>query len=336
MVGPSDGKRTIALAGSSEAKGGRRSLRDASRRRLGFGVPPDSLAGRVAIVTGGASGIGRATARLLAASGSHVFAADVQHTPERESGVVAVHCDVRREADVASVVARAHAEHGRLDIFVSNAGADLKKQITDVSEKEWDCCIDTTLKGAFFAAKHAIPIMRESGGGAILCTSSNAGLLPRAADPVYCVAKAALIAFVKSVALCHAADRIRVNAICPGPVERTGLIEQVLSCASDREKAAQAIVASAPLAEAHGRMISPEEIAQAITFLVSDAASMITGAVLAVDGGKSLGLPPGRALPVSGTRFSEIRNLAPHRCADGELESNLVHSSSEGGRARKP
>jgi NAD(P)-dependent dehydrogenase (short-subunit alcohol dehydrogenase family) len=260
-------------------------------------------------VTGGASGIGRATARLLAARGAHVFAADVRRASGRESGVVDVHCDVRCEADVAAVVTRAHARHERLDIFVSNAGADLKKQITEVSENEWDCCIDTTLKGAFFAAKHAIPIMREGGGGTILCTSSNAGLLPRAADPVYCVAKAALIAFVKSVALCHAADRIRVNTICPGPVERTGLMEAVLSDAADREKAAQAIVASAPLAEAHGRMIAPEEVAEAIAFLVSDAASMITGAVLALDGGKSLGLPPDRVLPEPDAQHSEIRNL---------------------------
>src|SRR5258708_27364332 len=134
--------------------------------------------------------------------------------------------------------------------------------------------------------------MRSGGGGSIVNVASNAGLLPRAHDPVYSVSKAALIAFTKGLALCHARDKIRVNAVCPGPVQGTRMMEADLDRASDREAAVRTLLTASPLARAHARMIAPEEVAEAGLYLVSDASLMVTGTALAIDGGKSLGVPP--------------------------------------------
>jgi len=260
---------------------------------------PDTpqLRDRVAVITGAASGIGRATALLFARHGARVIVGDYDPLPENdrlfgEAGIVQSACDVRSEDQVAALIDRAFHEGGRLDILVNNAGVGLVKQITDVTEAEWDACLDTNLKGAFLASKHAIRRMQSGHGGAIVNVASNAGLLPRAHDPVYSVSKAALIALTKSLALCHARDRIRVNAVCPGPVEATRMMDADLDRASDRETAVRNLMAASPLAQAHVRMITPEEIAQAVLYLVSDAALMVTGTALAIDGGKSLGVPP--------------------------------------------
>jgi NAD(P)-dependent dehydrogenase (short-subunit alcohol dehydrogenase family) len=254
------------------------------------------LTNKRAVVTGGASGIGRATARLLAASGARVFVGDLRLRDENRDeftrlGIVERQCDVRREEDVRGLIEAACAETGRLDILVNNAGIGLVKPITEVTEAEWDACVDTNLKGAFFGCKHAIPRMRAR-GGAIINVSSNAGLLPRAHDPVYSISKMALVALTRSLALCHSTDRIRINAVCPGPVEETGMMDADLAAAADVEALRRQFIAASPLARAHGRMISPEEVAQAILYLASDAAAMVTGTAVAIDGGKSLGVPP--------------------------------------------
>jgi NAD(P)-dependent dehydrogenase (short-subunit alcohol dehydrogenase family) len=256
-----------------------------------------SLAGRVAIITGGASGIGRATALMLASAGARVFVGDVQQPSENtarftEHGIRALACDVRRDADIQQLVDQATGDTDRLDIVVSNAGIGLVKQIPDVNEAEWDSVLDTNFKATFLLARHAIPHLRAAGGGAIVVTSSNAGILPRAHDPVYSTSKMALLGMVRSLALCHARDRIRVNAVCPGPVGDTGMMNADLAVAADREATAAKFIAASPLAKAYGRMITPEEVAQAILYLVSDAAAMVTGTAIAIDGGKSLGVPP--------------------------------------------
>jgi NAD(P)-dependent dehydrogenase (short-subunit alcohol dehydrogenase family) len=254
------------------------------------------FSGRVAIITGGASGIGRATALLLARHGARVFAGDLHPRGENaaqfaELGITDMACDVRNESQVAALVAEADAA-GRLDIVVSNAGVDLDKQLPDVSEAEWDLCWDTNLKGSFFLCKHAIPHLRAAGGGSVIFTASNAGLLPRAHDPVYSTSKAALVALAKSLALSHAPDRIRFNAVCPGPVSGTRIIEAGLQAAGDPDAARRQFIAASPLARAAGRMITPEEVAEAILYLASDASAMVTGTALRIDGGKSLGVPP--------------------------------------------
>ena len=252
---------------------------------------------RVAVVTGGATGIGRATAVLLAEQGVKVFVGDydpVGTATEENSGlgITELRCDVRVEADVKRLIDRAVSDGGGLDILINNAGIGMVKQITDVTEEEWDACLDTNLKGAFLATKHAIPHMRQRGGGSIVNMASNAGILPRAHDPVYSTSKGALVAFTKSIALCHSIDRIRVNAVCPGPVGDTRMMNADLDKASDRAATSEQIIAASPIARVSQRMISPREVAEAILYLVSDASAMVTGTCIAIDGGKSLGVPP--------------------------------------------
>lgn len=258
---------------------------------------PPPLADRVAVVTGGSTGIGHATAMLLAEHGAKVFVGDFDPVPVSSEefatcGITEMKCDVRVEADVKRLIDRAVSAGGGLDILVNNAGIGMVKQITEVSEEEWDACLDTNLKGAFLASKHAIPHMRRRGGGSIVNTVSNAGLLPRAHDPVYSTSKGALVAFTKSIALCHSIDRIRVNAVCPGPVGDTRMMNADLDKATDRAASIKQFIAASPIARVSGRMISPREVAEAILYLVSDASLMVTGTCIAIDGGKSLGVPP--------------------------------------------
>ncbi len=258
---------------------------------------PATLSGRVAVITGGASGIGRATAILLAQHGARVFVGDFRLSSESEhalhaQGITASACDVRNVADLQRLIDGAATSAGRLDILINNAGIGLVKQIQAVSEEDWDNCLDTNFKAAFFGAKFAIPYLITAGGGSIVNTASNAGLLPRAHDPVYSISKMALVGLTKSLALCHSKDRIRVNAVCPGPVIDTGMMNADLTAAFDPTATANQFIAASPLAKAHGRMIRPEEVAEAILYLVSDAACMVTGTAIAIDGGKSLGVPP--------------------------------------------
>ena len=255
------------------------------------------LAGRVAVVTGGASGIGRATAVRLAQAGARVTACDLRVRPENEAvfGPLAIMqraCDVRDLAQLQQVIDAAAFRGGRLDILVNNAGITMVKPVPEVSEEDWDRCLDTNLKAAFFGVKFAIPHMRRGGGGAIVNMASNAGLLPRAHDPVYSISKLALVGLTKSLALSHAPDRIRVNCVCPGPVAHTDIMDDDLAVQPDPAAAARKSIAASPLAKAWDRMMTPEEIAEAVFYLVSDAAMMVTGTSLAIDGGKSLGVPP--------------------------------------------
>ncbi len=256
-----------------------------------------NLASRGAVVTGGASGIGRATAILLARHGARVVVGDMRPRADNEPlfsglGIRQLACDVRSEADVERLMGTAVEAAGRLDILVNNAGIGLVKQITDVTEAEWDRVLDTNLKAAFLGCKHAIPRMREAGGGSIVNIASNAGLLPRAHDPVYSISKAALVALTRSLALCHAPDKIRVNCVCPGPVGDTGMMNADIAAAADPDALVRQMIGASPLARAHNRMITPDEVAQAVLYLVSDAAAMVTGTAVAIDGGKSLGVPP--------------------------------------------
>ena len=261
-------------------------------------TPVSNSVALTVVITGGECGIGRAVARLFARQGQSVFVGDVRLRDENRAefarqGITSLLCDVRRERDVQTLIDLAVQQTGRVDLLVNNAGVGLVKQITEVTEEEWDRCLGTNLKGAFFGCKHAIPAMKRQGGGAIVNIASNAGLLPRTHDPVYSISKQALVALTKSLALCHAPDRIRVNAVCPGPVGETDMVDNEIRESSDPAAARRRLIAASPMAAAYGRMGNPEEIAQAVAYLASEAAAMVTGTCLAIDGGKSLGVPPG-------------------------------------------
>jgi len=257
------------------------------------------LAGRVAVVTGGATGIGRATAHALAEAGAavHLAVRDVTRGRGVADAATARGLDVRVvEMDVtdAGSVAGAFAAldgAGRLDIVVNNAGIPMVGRVEALSEADWDACLDTDLKGPFLVARQAIPRLRSVGGGVIVNVASNAGLVARADEPAYSTAKAGLLMLTRSLALAHAEDRIRVNAVCPGPVGDTGIMDRNLAEAPDPATALASYLGKAPLAAAWGRLIEPDEVAAVIRFLCSDAAAMITGAVVAVDGGKSAAGP---------------------------------------------
>lgn len=256
------------------------------------------LAGRVAVVTGGASGIGLATARILAADGAIVYLAvrDLERgrrASDATPGTVDIRV-VRMDVTDGGSIRQAFAEidvTGRLDIVVNNAGIDTVGRVEELSDAAWDRCLATNLTGPFLVTREAIPRLRRSGGGAIVNVASNAGLIARADEPAYSTAKAGLLMLTRSLALAHAADRIRVNAVCPGPVGGTGIMDRNLAEAADPSAALESYLARAPLAAALGRLIEPGEVAAAIRFLCSDAATMITGATLAVDAGKSAAGP---------------------------------------------
>jgi NAD(P)-dependent dehydrogenase (short-subunit alcohol dehydrogenase family) len=258
------------------------------------------LAGRVAVVTGGATGIGLATARALATSGSVVYLGVRDLDRGREAAATSrgerldlrvVHMDVTDARSVGAAFGEIDNDAGRLDILVNNAGIDLVGRVEDLTDEEWERCLGTNLTGPFLVARQAIPRMRRTGGGSIVNVASNAGLVARAEEPAYSAAKAGLLMLTRSMALAHAADRIRVNAVCPGPVGDTEIMDRNLARASDPAAALASYLAKAPLAAALGRLIEPGEVAAAIRFLCSDAAAMITGATLAIDGGKSAAGP---------------------------------------------
>ena len=255
------------------------------------------LDGSVAVITGGSRGIGRATALLLAEHGARVTIGDLTLDTANEKsfaelGIRQQVCDVRKLDSLRGLIDGAATDGGRLDILVNNAGIVMVGQVDEIEEADWDRCLDTNLKAAFFGVKYAVPHMRKVGGGAIVNTASNAGILPRAHDPVYSTSKLALTGMTRSLALCHGSDKIRINAVCPGPVSDTGIMNADLATQADREAAVKQFIHASPIARASGRMITPEEVAQAILYLVSDAAQMVTGTMIAIDGGKSLGVPP--------------------------------------------
>jgi NAD(P)-dependent dehydrogenase (short-subunit alcohol dehydrogenase family) len=238
--------------------------------------------GRVAIVTGAASGVGRETTRLLTEAGASVVAVDVAETVARlESERVAPlagDASVAQTADRA--VAAARERFGRLDVLVNNAAMILYKGILDTDEAEWDRLFAVNVRSMFLHCRAAIPVMREAGGGAIVNTASISGVVGLAGQAAYAASKGAVVMLTRQLAVEFAPARIRVNAVGPGAID-TPFLRQFVDAQPDPAAVADAIAASHPL----GRMAQAEEIARAILFLSSDAAAFITGAVLMADGG---------------------------------------------------
>ena len=238
------------------------------------------LHNKIAIVTGAASGIGKAAAALFRAEGATVLAADVA------AGDGVIGADAGNEADVAELVDRAVRDHGGLDIFFANAGiSGGLASIFEQSVEDWQEILRVNLIGPFLAIRHAAPAMKERGGGSIVCTASVAGLRAGAGGPAYSASKAGVIQLVRVAATQLCGANIRVNAICPGLIE-TGMTRGLYDMARAAGKEDQ-IGHLNPLK----RGGVPDEIARAALFLASDESSYVNGEALVVDGGLSASHP---------------------------------------------
>ena len=238
------------------------------------------LAGKVAIVTGAASGIGEASAALFAAEGAIVIGADIAAS----EGVVAA--DAGRDEDVRGLVETAVRDHGGLDIFFANAGVSGGlASVFEQSAEDWQEILRINLIGPFLAIKHAAPHIKERGGGSIVCTASVAGIRSGAGGPAYSASKAGVISLVKTAAQQLSGSNVRVNAICPGLIE-TGMTEFVYERA--RAKGQEQMLGHLNPMKRGG---APDEIANAALFLASDESSYVNGHALVVDGGLSSSHP---------------------------------------------
>ena len=249
------------------------------------------MMGKTALVTGGGSGIGRSTAVAFAAAGANVVVADVDEAGGKETvgliqaaqdTAVFVTADVSKTSDVESMVDAAVAAYGGLDCAFNNAGVQgALSQTAECTEENWDLITGINLKGVWLCMKYEIAQMLKNGGGAIVNNSSNFGLVGSIGMPAYSAAKHGLIGLTKTAALEYARSGIRVNAVCPGPVQ-TPLVDKVLSAQPDL---ADGIIESIREREPIGRFGQPEEIATAVVWLCSPEASFVVGAILPVDGG---------------------------------------------------
>ena len=247
------------------------------------------FAGKKVFISGGATGIGKATAVLFAEQGAVVtiFDRDIENGEKclqkiLNSGGRGIFTsgNLIYPEEVEKAVEQSWHTFGGIDILINNAGVESPYSVHEMPVEEWDRVLAINLRGMYLMAKAVIPIMKKSGGGAIVNTASISGLLGWPLSAAYCASKGGVIQLTKQMAVDYAQDNIRVNCIAPGTT-LTPLIERIFQKESDPEEAKRQIAQRHPL----GRFAQPEEIAQAILFLASDDASFITGAVLPVDGG---------------------------------------------------
>ena len=241
------------------------------------------LQGKVAAITGGGMGLGQASATLFAAEGARVVVGEINTAAGQETvnrikadggEAVLVEIDVRKAQDAERLTRTAVETFGKLDILVNNVGVQVNKDVVDTSEEEWDFVVDTNLKSMFLCSKYAVAQMRQQGGGNIICISSLSGLVGNGLQASYNASKHGVIGLVRSMAVDHAGDNIRVNAVCPGSMNTPMMLT------IPEEKLA-------PYRKANllKRFAEPMEVAQALLFLASDEASFVTGSALVADGG---------------------------------------------------
>ena len=247
------------------------------------------VAGKVALITGGASGIGRASALLFAREGAAIALADVNadagwrvadELTQSGSRAFFEPVDVTRTADCQRLVERTIREFGRIDILFNNAGIILRATVLDLSEADWDRVMAVNVKSIYLLSREVIPHMQTAGGGAIINTASGWGLAGGAKAAAYCASKGAVVLLTKAMAIDHGPQKIRVNCICPGDTD-TGMLREEAQQLGEESSRFLAESARRPL----GRVGTPEEIAQAALYLASDASSFVTGTALVVDGG---------------------------------------------------
>jgi meso-butanediol dehydrogenase / (S,S)-butanediol dehydrogenase / diacetyl reductase len=248
------------------------------------------FAGRTAIVTGGASGLGEATVARLAAAGARVVVADIdEEEARRVAGAVAkaggaaeaVAADVTREADVRRMVSAATGGNGRgVDVLVCSAAVEVRASLADTSDDDWQRVLDVNLKGPFLCLKHAIPVMARSGGGSAILLGSVLGAIGSPGYAAYCASKGALVNLAKQAAIEHAADKVRVNVVSPTACE-AGLFLKVVEQAPDPDGIKRMVAERTPMR----RLGTADDVCESIMFLAGDESSYISGAVFPLDGG---------------------------------------------------
>jgi len=247
------------------------------------------FSGKVALITGAASGIGRATALLFAREGAAMALADVKAEAGQRfadeltrSGSRAFfeRVDVAQSADCRRLVERTIREFGKIDILFNNAGIIRRATVLDLSEDDWDRVMAVNVKSIYLLSRAAIPYMQKAGGGIIINTASGWGLAGGAKAAVYCASKGAVVLLTQAMAIDHGPQNIRVNCICPGDTD-TAMIREEARQLGAEHASFLAESAKRPL----GRVGTPEEIAQAVLYLATDASSFVTGTALVVDGG---------------------------------------------------
>ena len=246
------------------------------------------LENKVAIISGGARGMGAQEARLFASEGAKVVIGDVLdeegHRAEAEinetgAECLFVHLDVTSEDDWRNAVAAAVARFGKVDILVNNAGISTRGGIEDITEAQWERTMDINVKGVFLGTREVIPAMREAGGGSIINISSGAGIAPApGTSGAYAASKGAVRLFTKSTAIQYAGEGIRCNSVHPGPIQTP-----MLGDTPEDEVRIAAQVGRVPL----GRVGQPIEIAYGVLYLASDESSFVTGSELVIDGGRT-------------------------------------------------
>ena len=249
------------------------------------------LTDRVAVVTGGGSGIGRSSAVMMAKHGAAVAIIDLNADSARDAaqeieaagGTASAHqADCAVIEDLERVFSEIGSRYGRIDVLFNNAGCPNAHGIDNVTEADWSRSIDVNVKSGFFATQQALPWIRKTGrGGSIVFTASAAGLVASRTTPLYTLTKAGVIGLTKALAVHLADEAIRVNSVCPGPVDTPMLPGFMNRGPEGKEEVAELYASRVPL----GRVATAEEVAAAVVFLSSDASSYITGVPLPVDGG---------------------------------------------------
>ncbi len=241
----------------------------------------------IAVVTGGSRGIGRAIVERLHRDGTMVVTGSTRepHEPLPKS-VEWIALDVRDSASIHNLLDHTKEKHGRIDILVNNAGIEIEKTVENSTDEDWQRMSEINMRAVFIATRKVVPIMRESGGGIIINLGSISAFTSDPNLALYNASKAWVAGFTRSTAVDHGKDGIRCNAVCPGWI-MTDMLMQTLGQARDVDAAIRDAVKKHPL----GRLGTPEDIAGAVAWLVSDEASFVSGTTLTVDGGLTAGAP---------------------------------------------